>query len=156
MEALSALSEWPVAEALRRHGTAYLLMNAAHILSFGALIGSILTLDLRILGLFGGVPLAALAPPLIRVAGWGLGLALVTGFMLFSVRPLSYVQNPAFLAKLALLVLGIANVAVVHFGRRWKAALSGSRIAGVLRGSALVSILIWAGAVVAGRWIGFL
>ncbi|GGE49937.1 hypothetical protein GCM10007276_28840 [Agaricicola taiwanensis] len=157
MEALAGLSEWPVAEALRRNGTLYLLVNAAHILALGTLIGSILVLDLRLLGLFRSAPLSLLAPPLMKVAACGLGGALITGFLLFSVRPVSYVENPAFLAKLVLIGLGIANVTLVHFGRHWRLSIDGAaEPAAPLKIFAAASIAIWTGAVIAGRWIGFL
>ena len=104
MEVLQALSEWSVAAALRQSRIAYPLLNAAHIMSIGLLLGSIVTLDLRLLGLFRGFPIAGFGPPLWRVAAFGLILAMVTGFLLFSTRPLTYAGNPAFLPKLVLLI----------------------------------------------------
>jgi hypothetical protein len=101
-DALQALSAWPVAAYLRESTVAYATLNAAHIFSIGLLIGSIATLDMRVLGLFRGVPLDALAAPLSRVATLGVAMALATGFLLFSVRPIAYANNPAFLAKISL------------------------------------------------------
>ncbi|WP_458093328.1 DUF6644 family protein [Roseomonas sp. WA12] len=155
MDPLGALAGWSVAAALRRSTVLYPLVNAAHILGIGLLVGSIFTLDARVLGAFGRVPLGVLGPPLVRVAGIGLTVAVATGFLLFSVRPVEYSGNTAFLVKLGLLAFGLLNVLVLHRGAGWRGALAGGRIAWPVRAAAAVSILVWTGAVVAGRWIGF-
>lgn len=156
MEALDWLSTTGLAISLKASGTLYLFVNAAHILSIGTLFGAILALDLRILGLGRSLPLAAVAPYLSRLAAVGLALAAVTGLCLFSVRPAEYAGNPAFLAKLGLIALGLANVAAVHLGSGWKTVLAGGTPDTALRLGATVSILVWLAAVVAGRWIGLL
>lgn len=119
------LSDWPVAAALRRSDLAYPLVSAAHILSLALLVGAIATLDLRLLGVFPGHSVGGLGPPLSRVAAAGLALAAVTGFLLFSVRPAAYAQNPAFLIKLCLLGAGIGNALLLHRGAHWRRALAG-------------------------------
>jgi hypothetical protein len=156
MEWLAPLAETSLARALITSSTVYLLVNAAHILAIGILFGSILALDLALLGLLPTTVLRAVASYLSRLAGIGIGLAAVTGLCLFSVRPMEYAQNPAFLVKLGLIALGILNVAVVHYGAGWRGLLTGKAPSATLRTSAVLSILIWIGAVVAGRWIGFL
>ncbi|MDJ0389105.1 DUF2214 domain-containing protein [Roseomonas sp. E05] len=153
---LQLLSDWPVAVALRRSAVLYPLVNAAHILSFGVVLGAIVTLDLRLLGLFRRHALAALGPPLSCVAGMALAGAALTGFLLFSTRPAAYVENPAFLAKLALVALGLLNALALRAGRSWRTALEGGPVPNRVRLAALVSLLVWPGAVLAGRWIGFL
>lgn len=155
MEFLAALSQWPPAVALRGSLWLYPLVNAAHIFSIGLIIGSIVTLDLRLIGAFRTVPLATLATPLTRMAATGVVLAAFTGFLLFSVRPQNYVANPAFLIKLALVALGIVNALVLHTGKSWRAALEAGTAPSSAKLAALFSILIWAAAVLAGRWIGF-
>jgi hypothetical protein len=151
-----ALAAWPVAEALRRSAVLYPLVNAAHILGIGLLLGSIATLDMRLLGAFRPVPLAQVGPMLARMAAAGLTLAAVTGLLLFSTRPGAYAENPAFLTKLGLLALGLANVALLRRSGAWRAALAGAVPSGRVRAAAAVSLAAWVGAVLAGRWIGFL
>jgi hypothetical protein len=155
-DVLRGLAQWPLAAALRRSMAGYAALNAAHIFAIGLVVGSIVTLDLRILGLFRAVPLGALAKPLSRVAAAGMLLAIGTGFLLFSVRPTAYAENPAFLIKLSLVAVGIANALALRFNRHWPAAVNGEPVHGSVRAAALFSILIWAGAILAGRWIGFL
>lgn len=133
-----------------------MFVNAAHILAIGLLVGAILPLDLRLAGFFRKVPVEIVAPFLSRSAGVGLAAAIVTGFCLFSVRAVEYAGNPAFLAKLCLIVLGLLNLSIVHLGRGWNTAVSSGIVRPGLRVFAALSAAIWIAAVIAGRWIGFL
>ncbi|TCH98363.1 DUF2214 domain-containing protein [Roseococcus sp. SYP-B2431] len=153
---LDAIAAWPLAAALRGSAVIYVLINAMHIAAVGLLLGSIVTLDLRLLGLFRSYPIAHLAPPLVRVATAGLLVAAITGLLLFSTRPATYAANPAFLAKLALIVVGLLNVAFLRLRPRWMEDRDGQRAAVSVRAAAAVSLIVWLGAVLAGRWIGFL
>lgn len=148
------LGAWPVAGFLRRSSSAYMLVNAAHVLGLGVVLGAILPLDLRLLGLFRSVPLAVIGPFLTRAAAIGLALAVATGVPLFSVRPAEYLANPAFRWKLLLLALALANVALQH-GAGIRAAFAAGRASGRARLLAGVSAALWLGVLVAGRAIGF-
>lgn len=150
------IGAWPGAVFLRDSGTAYLLVNAAHILGVGLLIGAILPLDLRLLGFFRPAPLAVLAPFLSRAAATGVVLAIVTGLWLFSVKPEEYLVNAAFLSKAGLLVAALLNVALQHGNHRFATAIAGGDPPLAVRLVALCSILLWLSVLVAGRWIGFL
>ncbi|MFN7103414.1 MAG: DUF6644 family protein [Pseudorhizobium sp.] len=156
LEWLAPLAETAMARALIVSPTLYLLMNAAHILAIGMLFGSILALDLRLLGLGRALPLAPTANYLSRLSATGLALAIITGLCLFSVRPVEYATNIAFLSKLALVALGAAHALVLHRGIGWRRAITDGSVTTALRVSAFASISIWTGAIVAGRWIGFL
>jgi hypothetical protein len=149
------LGVWPGAVLLQRSGTAYLLVNATHILGIGLLVGAILPLDLRLLGLFRAVPLAVLGPFLSRAAAVGAALAIATGLWLFTVKPGEYLANGAFLCKVALLVLALANVALQHLGRGFAGAVAEGEVRPAVRLAALGSMLLWVSVLVAGRWIGF-
>ena len=149
------LGSWPGAVWLQGSGTAYLLVNAAHILGIGLLVGAILPLDLRLLGLFRAVPLPVLGPFLSRAAATGAVLAIVTGLWLFTVKPAEYLANQAFLWKAGLLVLAFANVALQHTNRGYAQAVAGSMPGWTVRLVAAASMLLWLSVLVAGRWIGF-
>jgi hypothetical protein len=156
IDILEWLSATTPAVALRRSGTLYMFVNAAHILAIGLLIGAILPLDLKLAGFFRKLPVEIVGPFLSRTAGVGLAAAILTGFCLFSVRAVEYAANPAFLAKLGLIALGLLNLSIVHLGRGWKTAVSSGIVRSGLRFSAVLSAAIWIAAVIAGRWIGFL
>ena len=151
---MTALDAWLALPLLRQSGTAYMLVNAAHILGLGLLVGAILPLDLRLVGLFRAAPLTVLGPFLSRTAAVGLALALATGALLFTVRPSEYLGNPAFLAKLGLLSAALVNVALQHTDGVRAAYADGAVTAGA-RVKAGFSLLLWLGVLVAGRAIGF-
>ena len=153
---LDAVAAWPVAAALRGSAIAYPLVNAAHIGAVGLLLGAIVTLDLRLLGAFRAHPVAHLAPPLLRVATLGFLAAAATGLLLFTTRPVAYAENPAFLAKLALIGLALVNALALRLHPRWRRLGANGRIPRPVRAAAAVSLLAWPATVVAGRWIGFL
>jgi hypothetical protein len=149
---LEAIGSWPGAIWLRGSATAYLAVNAAHILGIGVLVGSILPLDLRLLGFYRAFSLEVLRPFLTRAAATGLVLAIVTGVWLFSVKPTEYLANEAFRWKLLLLALALANVGFQHA----RAGTGSDRISRATRVSAGMSLCLWLSALLAGRWIGFL
>lgn len=153
---LELVAATPLAAALRASGTAYLAVNAAHILGIAMLVGAILPLDLRLAGAFGRVPLAVIGPFLRNAAMLGAGLAVVTGTLLFTVNPTEYVANPAFRIKLALLALAIANAALAGHPALWSRAMETGAAPPMLRALALLSAVLWPSVILAGRWIGFL
>ncbi|GGC70848.1 hypothetical protein GCM10011504_55760 [Siccirubricoccus deserti] len=153
---LDAIAGWPVGAWLRASDIAYPLVNAAHIASIGLLLGAIVTLDLRLLGAFRRHPIGHLAPPLVRVAAAGLLAAAVTGLLLFSTRPTTYLENPAFLAKLALVGLALLNAMALRLHPWWRSGTYQGEAPGTVRAAVAVSLVAWPSAVVAGRWIGFL
>ena len=150
------IGSWPGALWLQQSGTAYLLVNAAHILGLGLLLGGMLPLDLRLVLGRTQAALAVLAPPAIRTAATGLALAMLTGAWLFSVNPHGYLDNIAFRWKLLLLSLALLNVALQH--RQWRAAnlhQANGPVPARVRLVAGTSALLWISTLVAGRWIGF-
>lgn len=153
--ALTALEASAPAEFLRASRYAYPLVNAAHIIALAALFGSILALDLRLLGLWRTIPVAPLAEVLPRVSATGLVVAVATGAALFSVQPFDYVAHPVFPVKLALIAGAALNAALLHRTAAWKAALANGRPSGRLRMAAAGSLLGWSGAIVAGRLLAF-
>lgn len=156
LTAVDWIGNWPGARWLQQSGTAYLFVNAAHILGLGLLLGAMLPLDLRLVLGRAQPALSVVAPVAIRTAAVGLGLALLTGAWLFSVNPGDYLQNTAFRWKLLLLSLALINVAVQH--RQWR-SLGLPEARGTLpvrvRVLAGSSALLWIATLVAGRWIGF-
>lgn len=147
---IEAIGSWPGAVWLQQSWTAWLLVNAAHILGIGVLLGSILPLDLRLLGLFPRVPVDVIGPFLVRAAAAGLALAAATGLWLFSVKPAEYLVNPAFRWKAALLAVALANIALQRLVTR------GWKLVPLTRVAAATSLALWLGILMAGRSIGFL
>jgi hypothetical protein len=154
--ALGALEGSALGEGLRASQYAYPLVNAAHILALAALFGSILALDLRLLGLWRSVPVAPLARVLPRISAVGLALALVTGCALFSVQPFDYLAHPVFPIKLALIAFAAFNALLLHRTIGWQRLVDGATLVPAsARIAATLSLLGWTGAIVAGRMLAF-
>jgi hypothetical protein len=122
------------------------------------LVGTIFILDLRLLGwTMRRVRVSALAGWLFPWTWAGFTIQVVTGLLLFSSEAVKLYANPAFRLKLLLiLAAGLHAVIFQRFVYRdveaWNDSANlpaGAKIAG------LISMLIWAGIVVAGRFIGF-
>ena len=144
LEAL-ALAEW-----LRYSRWGYAAVNAIHIFGISLLVGALVPMNLRLLGLWSSIELGPLYWMLSRVAGVGLVVAVASGLLLFAVRATEYVAINLFAVKLALIAFGVAHAAFLHFGTRpTKLSRSRQRIAGAL------ALLLWPTVLVCGRLLAF-
>jgi hypothetical protein len=145
--------------AMRESGVwAYGVVNLLHILGVASLFGSIVVLDLRLLGLWRTVPLASITGPTVPVATAGFALAAVSGICLMATNATEYVGNPFLLIKFPAIALGVINVAVLTSLRSWQAIGRRELSAPERRQLAVgggVSLACWLTAVSAGRMIGY-
>lgn len=150
------LQDGALGAAMRQSPTLYPAVEILHILGLALLVGAIVGLDLRLLGLARRLPADGLTRLLRPLAIAGFCLAAPTGFMLFTAEAVSIAKNPMFLAKLTLIALAGANLAIFHLGpwRRVAAwALDGPPPAA--RISAALSIALWLGVIACGRLIAY-
>ena len=153
MEAvLSGLENTAVAEFLRVSRWGYAGINALHIFGIALLVGAVVPLNLRLLGLWSGVPHKALASVLAPVAVTGLALAVTAGVLLFSVRAQEYSRIGFLQTKLVLVALG--TLSAIALWRAHGVSLEGATKARLI-GHALVSMVCWLGALISGRLIAF-
>ena len=136
----------------------YGCVNLAHILSVSTLFGSILVLDLRLLGLWRKVSFPALAEPIVPVAGTGLVIATLTGVCLLATKATEYADNPFFYIKFPAIALGMLNVLALRSQAAWKereerepSEQERSRLAW----TGGLSLASWLTAITAGRMIGY-
>lgn len=141
-ELLLALQQSDLAQAMRQMRWLYPAVNTAHILGIALLFGSLVTLHLRTLALVRGPDAASLERLVTPVAATGLLLAVASGAAMFTTDAVKYAGSSLFLAKMALLAAGLANVVWL---KRKKAA----------RPAALVSLMVWTAAIICGRLIGY-
>jgi len=137
---------------------AYGVVNLIHILSIATLFGSVLAFDLRLIGLWRRVPLAALERPTLTLAACGFSVAVLSGLTLLSTNGSEYVGNPFLVAKLWAIGLGLANIVGAQFLPAWQARAvepHGPRQRLTLRVVGATSLACWLGAVAAGRMIGY-
>ncbi len=152
--ALAALEALALAKALRASAWLYPLVNAGHILGIALLLGAIIPLDLRLLGVWRSQPLMPLWSVLARTAACGLALAVCCGGLLFVTRATEYAASAVFLAKMGFVALGAANALWLRFSAgdpsRWPAGVPLHARVG-----AAISLAVWPAAMVLGRWIGY-
>jgi hypothetical protein len=151
-----ASTQWSI--ALHESLYMYPLVESTHVLALTLFVGLAVMLDLRLLGwTLKNVPVSEM---LDRVLPWtkvGFVIMVITGGMLFYAIPVRNYQNIFFRIKMVMLVLAGINVWVFHnrVERRvadWDldpVAPKGARVA------AVVSLVLWAAIVVAGRMIAY-
>ncbi|MFO7854156.1 MAG: hypothetical protein R6V44_02850 [Paracoccaceae bacterium] len=152
MEPLAAaLADLPLAETIRVSRWGYATASGLHVLGLALLVGAIVPLDLRLLGLWRGVPLSALARPLIATAACGLALAVGAGTALLLAAPARYLAEPMFGLKLAFVLVGAGAALALHLGPGLRGATPRRlRVAGAL------SLACWLPALALGRLLAFL
>jgi len=153
-ELLAGIEQLALVRGLKASFVVYPIVNALHIMSVGALLTSVLLLDLRIVGAFGLVPRAPFVALLRRVALVAFLGALVTGLLLFSVRAREYAAMPVFLIKMTLVLLAGANF--LAFLRISRTASDEAPAGRTVTGLAGLSLVLWISVLFAGRFIGFL
>ncbi|MBP5856980.1 DUF2214 domain-containing protein [Marivibrio halodurans] len=153
MEALlAALEGNALAQGLRFSRWGYAAVNTAHVLGIALLVGAILPLDLRLMGLWRRVPLAPLARVLRPTAAVGLLIAAASGALLFATRASEYAALPLLQVKVLLILSGASAALLLH--RAAGADLAGAG-AGRLRLHGALSLTCWLGALVCGRLLAF-
>ena len=148
---LEALEQAAPIAALRESTLAFPLVNALHIIGIALLFGAIIALDLRLLGWRRGAgPAEAFATLLVPVAVGGLLIAVPAGLLMFATDARAYAASPLFQAKMVIVALAIANAL-------WLRAMVRRGPASQLREAvaAAASILLWLGAIVLGRLVGY-
>ena len=151
-----ALQESALGHAMRSSPALYPAVEILHIIGFVVLVGSILALDLRLLGLGRAIAIAPMAQLLLPMSRFGFLLAISMGFLLFSADASHVVRNPAFQSKLLLIAAALVTVVIAHLGPWRRMALWGTEAPGSAKVTALLSLLLWLGVVCAGRLIAYM
>jgi hypothetical protein len=145
--------------AMRSSGVwTYGIVNLLHILGVSALFGSVLVLDLRLLGAWRTVPLVTVASTTVPIARVGFAVAATSGVGLLATKATEYIGNPFLLIKFPAIAIALVNVMVIAQLPGWKArALKdpSDRERWQLAIAGGISLISWLTAVSAGRMIGY-
>ena len=137
----------------------YAIVNVAHILGVSILLGSVLVLDLRLLGVWSRrVRIADLSGAVMSVAMPAFLVAIVTGAALLATKATAYVDNPFLLIKFPAIAAGVLNAGILNITPAWRevgvrALRPGERRQLAVMGG--ISLVSWLTAVTAGRMIGY-
>jgi len=142
-------------ETMRSSAWLFPTANVLHVLAVILLVGPIVALDLRLLGLARRLEALPLERYLTGFAKLALPVILATGVALFAADATHTAENPAFWVKMGLLVLALANALL--FRRRWQRTLPewDSRAPAAARLQALASLLLWPATAASGRLLAY-
>lgn len=155
---ISYLENSRLADNVRENDLLFPFIESVHVLSICLVVGSILAVDLRLLGL------ASIRRSVSRVTNGILPLtwcafvvAVASGGLLFISNATKYLGNGFFIAKLFLIGAAGLNMMIFHAISardlpRWE---NESRLPLPARLAGGLSILLWVAVVACGRWIGF-
>lgn len=140
------------ANPLNSNEWAFPLTECFHITAFALSIGTVMLVDLRLLGL---AMMHQKPYQLVKDTGlWtlaGLIIVITSGLLIFSSDPIHYLYNSAFRFKVTVLLLAIIYNYTIHR----KVAMSDPS-PGAGKTTAVVSILLWVSVVFSGLWIAFI
>ena len=151
---LDAITEIPFVQDFAADANAFATVESIHVLTATLVVGTILFVDLRLLGFIGRnnpVPRASKVLPYTWAA---FVFATLSGLMLWAVNALRYTHAEPFQIKMLLILAAGVNMAIFHFGI-WRSVdawgddrptPTAAKIAGVL------SLLFWIGALFYGRF----
>lgn len=155
---LVSLEATALARALRASVWVYPLVNAGHILGVALLVGAIVPLDLRLLGVWRALPLGPLWQVLTRSAVVGLVLAAGFGVLLFITRATEYAASGLFVTKMVVVALATTNALALRAAGSDELLPVGDThrsLPARVRLSAGISLLGWLMVLTLGRLVGY-
>ena len=145
--------------AIMRHSNwLFPALDTIHTLGIVLVAGTIMLVDLRLLGLsLRSVAVAELVSRVVPATLWGFALMFVTGALLFASEAVKLYSSPAFRIKLLLLALAGLNALIFHrtIYRDVVHWHPGSVAPARARLAALLSLVFWIGIIAAGRAIAY-
>ena len=127
------------------------IVQTVHIICIAIIMGSIVMLDLRVLGV--AAPGQSVVEMSRRLRAWmwsALALLLISGLVFVIARPRRYFSNPVFGIKMALIVPAILiSALIIRLCARSEQIRIGTKLL------AFSSLLLWLCVALAGRWIAY-
>jgi hypothetical protein len=148
----SALATWT------RESTsiwAYPTVLTLHTLGLGIVVGASAVVDFRLLGFAPRIPIPSLRP-LFRLLWWAFTLNAITGVLLFMTDASHKTFQRVFHIKLALIAVGLVTAVAIQKAVDRAPNEPDGRATANERRWAIVSLVAWASAIVAGRLMAYL
>ena len=158
VEAAIWISNRPASNWIGTHFWAIPIFQTLHILAIAAAFGSVLMINLRILGLAGGTrTMTQTVRRYLPWVWWALIVLIATGIGMIVGEPVRELVNPYFWIKMGLLVVMILlsigfQATVGRHTARWELRHDGRL---VVRVGAVGIILLWFAIMACGRWIAY-
>jgi hypothetical protein len=155
---LASLEASRLATGIRNSLYLFPLIESVHVLGLAMVFGTIVIIDLRLLGLASTRrPFTDIASDVLKWTWLAFAVTTTTGALMFIVNAGSYYHSVYFRTKMALLVLSGVNMLAfeVTAGRSvhtWDRNAAGPAAG---RAVAALSLVVWIGVIFLGRWVGF-
>ncbi len=137
---------------------AYPTLLTLHTVGLGIVVGACATIDVRLLGFAPRIRIAALAP-LFRLVWIAFAVNAATGVVLFMADATTKSQQTVFYVKLSLIAMALGVTTGIARAVR-RSADSGpperAPVPAAYRALAVASLVLWTGAIVAGRLMAYL
>ena len=141
-----------IGTALAQSIWSFAVIESIHLIGLSLLGGSLLIVDLRLLGLgLTGQPIAELARHAHRWLVGAVVLMLATGTLLFLSEPIKLYYNTSFWVKITTLPVAL----LFTFTVRRRLTRGATETTAATRAVGALSIALWFVVAAAGRWIGF-
>ncbi len=155
---LAWMNETAWSVGLRESLLAWPLVEATHVLTLMLFLGTVVMVDLRLLGFaFREVRVSEMTARILPWTVAGFALMVITGLLLFSAKPLVYYHSLFFRLKMLVLLLALANIVLFH--RRLQRRLphwdDATWLPATARLPALISLASWIAIVICGRMIAY-
>ncbi|MGA8051847.1 MAG: DUF6644 family protein [Burkholderiales bacterium] len=153
MTPLAGIDSLPLAVALRQSAPLHAAVAIVHLVGVGLLLGSVVVLDLRLLGLSRTLPVRRLAAHILPWTAAAFLLIVPSGLLLFLARAGELIASPLFALKIMLIFAGGANAALFHAGtfRGAKAWDTEAMPPASARVAAAISLVVWVSVLACGR-----
>jgi hypothetical protein len=146
----SALGEWVATSP-----SGYYVALGFHAIGLAMLVGTMMVINLRLLGQLQAIHLVALKP-LSRFAWAGFAINALSGVALFFSEANKMFYADVFRWKILLVFTGVLALVVMGRTVLRPIAASGSVIAASAKVQAILSIAIWIAVIIVGRFIAYL
>ncbi len=155
---ISVLENSGLADNIRENDILFPLIESVHVLAICLVVGSILAVDLRLLGLAWIHRSVSSVTRGVLPLTWGAFVVAVgSGGLMFISNATKYLGNGFFIAKMILIAVAGLNMAMFHLISAKDLPLweNERRLPLPARLAGGLSILLWVTVVACGRWIGF-
>jgi hypothetical protein len=157
MTAMGAIEMSALGQAMRQWLWLYPAVEIVHLVGIALLVGSIIVLDLRLLGLSRTLPVRRLASHVLPWSAAGLALILPSGLAMFVAHATDLMGNPVFVLKICLIMAAGINAAAFHAGvfrgaAAWDVDATPPLTA---RAAAALSLLLWISVIACGRLLAY-
>ena len=157
MTAVGAIEDSAFGQAMREWLYLYPAVETVHIVGIALLVGSIVVLDLRLLGMSRSLPLRRLAAHILPWTAASFLLIVPSGLAMFVAHAGELISNPVFALKICLLMAAGTNAGIFYAGVfRTSAQWDVDSMPPVAaRAAAALSLLLWISVIACGRLLAY-